>query len=314
MDRLAPIRRTASSWRRKAAAPRHDWSRDRSLGIRLALALPLLACVYAIALYSSSPHGSSGRPPSASQVRFDQVFQAARQPASGVRSPRLIYQYSVVPGGVQDVAELSQAVAHDPDVALHYASFNFHRAHLVRLPADQKMYISYRRHGRILWTKTPHLILAGEKIITDGKVVARVRCGNRLASKPEGLTAPDEPTEAQLNQPVAIAGDPVRPPAVLANRSLLLAPLVANGPVTGPVGIPIGIGPIIGGGGGGAGCETEAQEAAEHDHDKGEIICPPTHHKPPPPVPEPGTLLMVGTGILALAYAIRSKRTRHLPH
>jgi hypothetical protein len=273
--------------------------------------VPLLVCVYAIGVYSSSPHrrfhtdiAAAGR--SADLEQLDQILAASRQPADA-KSQRLIYQYSVVPGGIQDVAELSQAVAHDPDVAFHYADFNFHHAHLVRLPADQKMYISYRRNGRILWTKTPHLILAGEKVITDGKVIARTRCGNRLASKPAGLTAPDEPTEAQLNQPVAIKGDPARPPA-LAQKSSFLPPLVAQGPATGPVGIPIGVGPIIGGGGGGPACETEAQEASEHDHDKGELICPKNPHHPPPSVPEPGTYLLLGTGILFLAHQFRTRR------
>jgi hypothetical protein len=200
----------------------------------------------------------------------------------------------VIPGGVQDVHELSQAVTHDPDVALHYANFNFRRAHIVRLLASQKMYMSYRRHGRILWTKTAHLIPAGEEVITDGKVTARKRCGNRLASKPEGLVAPDEPSEAQLSQPVAIAGDPVRPPMLLAQNSPLMPaimpPIAANGPVgRGPIGIPIVIGPVIGGGGGST-CETADQEAREHDTDKNEPICPTNPHKPPPPtVPEPST-------------------------
>ncbi len=234
---------------------------------------------------------------------------AARiQATSRKKQSRLVYQYSVVPGGVQDVAELSAAVAHDPDVAFHYARLDFRRAHLVRLPADRKMYISYRRHGRILWTKTAHLIRAGETVITDGKVTARTRCGNRLASKPEGLTAPDEPSEAQLNQPVAVAGDPVRPPTLLAQKSALLPPLVASSPTPGPVGIPILIGPIIGGGGG-ATCETEAQEAREHDHDTGELICPKNPHNPPPPVPEPATYLLMGSGVLLLAYQFRTRRT-----
>ena len=236
---------------------------------------------------------------------------AAARPAqaSANRKPaRLVYQYSVVPGGVQDVHELSEAVAHDPDVALHYAALDMNRAHLVRLPVDQKMYISYRRNGRILWTKTAHLIRAGEKVITDGKVTARTRCGNRLASKPEGLTAPDEPSEAQLNQPVAVAGDPLRLPTPLAERSsALLPPLVANGPTPGPGGVPILIGPPIGGGGGST-CETEAQEAAEHDHDNNEPICPTHPHHPPPPVPEPATYLLMGSGILLLGYQFATKR------
>jgi hypothetical protein len=214
------------------------------------------------------------------------------------KEARLVYQYSVVPGGVRDTGELVEAVAHDPSVALHYAKFDFQRARLVRLGFDRRMYISYRRNGQILWTRTAHLIRAGEQVITDGKLTARTRCGNRLAAKPEGLTAPEEPTEAQLNEPVAVAGEPVRPPVTLLQRSTLMPPLVASGPGAPPSGgIPILIGPPVGGGGGGTVCETEKEEQREHDTDTNELICPKKHHPPPPSVPEPGTLVLVGSGI-----------------
>ena len=272
----------------------------------LASTFPVVLGIVAILTLAGT---RSAAPRNLSTPTLQQMANAASMTAvNAVKPARLVYQYSVIPGGVQDAHELSQAVAHDPDVALHYAEFNFRRAHVVRLLANQKMYMSYRRHGRILWTKTAHLIPAGEEVITDGKVTARKRCGNRLASKPEGLVAPDEPSEAQLNQPVAIKGDPIRPPMLLAQNSPLMPPIVANGPVgPGPIGIPIVIGPVIGGGGGPT-CETAEQEAAEHDHDKNEPICPKHPHKPPPPVPEPGTYLLMGSGVLLLAYQFRKYR------
>jgi len=279
----------------------------------LAGAVPVVLAVYAIAtavISSANPLHATREP--GSMASLEQMARAAagRHAVPGKKHGRLVYQYSVVPGGVRDVAELSDAVAHDPDVAFHYANMNFRRAHLVRLDADHKMYISYRRHGRILWTKTAHLIRAGETVITDGKVTARTRCGNRLASKPEGLAAPDEPSEAELNQPVAMAGDPARPPTLLAQKSALTHSMEANGPAgPGPGGIPILIGPVIGGGGG-ATCETAEQEARENDHDKNEPICPTVPHKPPPPpptVPEPGTYLLMGSGMVVLAYQLRRR-------
>jgi hypothetical protein len=272
----------------------------------LAATLPFVFVLVAIIVLTTARPAT---PRARSAATLQQMANSASFSApKSARPARFVYQYSVIPGGVQDVYELSQAVAHDPDVALHYADFNFRHARVVRLLASQKMYMSYRRHGRILWTKTPHLILAGEEVITDGKVTARKRCGNRLASKPEGLVAPDEPSESQLNQPVAIAGDPVRPPMLLAQNSPLMPPLVANGPVgPGPIGIPIVVGPVIGGGGGST-CETAEQEAREHDHDKNELICPKKPHKPPPPVPEPATYLLMGSGVVLLAYQFRTRR------
>ena len=201
---------------------------------------------------------------------------------------RLVYRYSVVPGGVRTPAELAEAAAHDPDVALHYSRLNFRQAHLVRLLADRKMYVSYRKGGRILWTKKPHLIRAGETVITDGKVTARTRCGNRLAVKPKGITEAEGPSEEDLNQPVAVADMPILPP--ISSLQPLLAPQVVAGPTGGPVGEPIFGGPFGGGGGGGGG-KCKIDPVTHH--------C--KHHHGPPPVPEPGTLVLVGSGILALS-------------
>jgi PEP-CTERM motif len=289
-------------------------------------AVPILVLalgVFVVIVRPESRPAPLSNPNSASLQQMAHRAGVSAFDTKAAKRGRLVYPYSVVPGGVRDVGELSQAIAHDPEVAFHYAKFNFRRAHVVQLTADQRMYISYRRHGRILWTKTALLIRAGEKVITDGKVTARTRCGNQLASKPAGLTAPDEPSEAQLNQPVAMAGDPAGPPILLAQKSALTQPAAESGPANlAPGGIPLVVGPILGGGGGSS-CETAQQEGHENDHDKNEQICPttpvkpphkPPHRPPPVPVPEPGTYLLLGSGVLVLAYRLwgsRSKRGVH---
>ena len=231
--------------------------------------------------------------PAAEGVAAGKGVSHKKQKAGPVRdrkTGRLVYRYSVVPGGVRTPAELAEAAAHDPDVALHYSRLNFRRARLVRLLVDQKMYVSYRKGGRILWTKKPHLIRAGETVITDGKVTARTRCGNRLASKPKGITEADEPTQSQLNQPVAVEGEEMRPPVTSPDEPQL-APLVASGPSPqGPFGEPIWRNPFFGGGGGGS-CPIDP--LTHHCKKK-------KKHHPPPPVPEPGTVVMVGSGILLM--------------
>ena len=142
-------------------------SRSRILWT-LTSALPLLMCIVAVAILSTSaPRASRPAPATSAQTTTtaEQLAAAAAQLPVGQKKPaRIVYQYSVVPGGVQSVSELAAAVAHDPDVALHYSRLNFRRAHVVRLTQNEKFYISYRRHGRILWTKKPHLIRAGEEV------------------------------------------------------------------------------------------------------------------------------------------------------
>jgi hypothetical protein len=203
------------------------------------------------------------------------------------RDARSVYPYSVVPGGVLNAAELKQAADHDPVVASHYAAFEYQHAHAVRLKTAALMYVSYRKNGRVYWTRKAHLIPAGEKVITDGKATARARCGNQLSEKPHAATAPNEPSEEALNRPTTMADSmAVDIPPLSDLHSALLPPepgreLSGGGLLSSPVGVggifpPVGLVPPPGGG--------------------------------TPVVPEPGTMLLVGSGIAAI-YALRKKRS-----
>ncbi len=97
---------------------------------------------------------------------------------------RLYYQYSVIPGGVDSPDELREAVAEDSLVADHYSDFGLKRANFVTLGRDQAFYVSYRLPSGIYWTSRPMLLHRGEKLVTDGFNLARVRCGNRLSEVP----------------------------------------------------------------------------------------------------------------------------------
>jgi hypothetical protein len=50
------------------------------------------------------------------------------------------------------------------------------------------VYVSYRKANRVYWTSKKHRVCKGEAILTDGKNMARTRCGNRLS------VAPQQPT------------------------------------------------------------------------------------------------------------------------
>jgi hypothetical protein len=135
---------------------------------------------------------------------------------------RLFYQYSVIPGGVDSAEELREVIAEDSVVANHYADFGLKNVNFVTLGRDQAFYVSYRLPSGVYWTSRPMLLRRGERLLTDGFNLARVRCGNRLSEVPLLPVSPEQPTPAELN----VAGV-VRPPTgVLHTAQFLSRPKV----------------------------------------------------------------------------------------
>jgi len=135
---------------------------------------------------------------------------------------RLFYQYSVIPGGIDSADELREVIAEDSMVANHYADFGLRNVNFVTLGRDQAFYVSYRLPSGVYWTSRPMLLRRGEKLLTDGFNLARVRCGNRLSEVPLLPVSPEQPTPAELN----VAGV-VRPPTgVLHTAQFLSRPRV----------------------------------------------------------------------------------------
>ena len=112
---------------------------------------------------------------------------------------RTLFPYSVIPGGVENAQELRNALEHDPIAAAHYAGFDVSQTHVERLASDQQMYVSYRLNNRIYWTRKTLKLLKGEAVITDGKNVARTRCGNRLSETAQSPVAEKQPLDMTLD-------------------------------------------------------------------------------------------------------------------
>ena len=127
--------------------------------------------------------------------------QRAARVSESEATRRVVYPYSVIPGGVQSTMELTSAVMHDPVVAGHYSDFNIANAKLVRLDHDEVVHVSYRMNNMVYWTKRTYLLHKGEMLVSDGKHQARTRCGNRVAQNTQGNTSPNEPTQAALEAP-----------------------------------------------------------------------------------------------------------------
>ena len=228
------------------------------------------------------------------------------------RNPRVVYPYSVVPGGVRSGEELQNVAAHDPAVAQHYSGFSYKQARVVEVSEPKLVYLSYRRGDRIYWSRKQAKLHVGEKLLSDGHITARTRCGNQVSVLPQANTSPNEPTMAELDRPDAVAsGAEQLFPNNLSTELMPLDPGMPLGSLPGNAfsgGPPPGVfmPPPIGGGGGpvttpiGGGCppnKTDNSKDCQHN--------PPP---PPPPVPEPGTMVLMASGTAALIARYRYKR------
>lgn len=153
----------------------------------------------------------------------EQIFRiphAARppRPPEAEARPRKVYPLSVIPGGAYSGEELALSRRVDRVVAAHYADFDPASATLRALPADTYLYVSYRKADRVYWTANKRRIPKGEMVLSDGKILARGRCGNRLSAAPQFPVAPGpQPTEAALNAPEL-------PPGLAPPQAPLFAP------------------------------------------------------------------------------------------
>ena len=276
-----------------------------SLIFRATAFLVLVAmCVAGIHLLSNRPRASQeeGNSPLFAASNTAYFGESQRVPKIQARSRRLVYPYSIVPGGVSSADELRQAAAHDSVVASHYAGFNYRRAHLVEVKQAQKVYLSYRLHNKVYWTVRQASLHPGEKLLTDGNLTARTRCGNQVSVLPQVTTSPEEPALAELDRPDAIASGIEGLPASPDSGLLAVDPALPFGPShTGPTGIPGGppgvfVPPPIGGGGGGSGGGGGGNGGGGGGGGG---------H--PPETPEPGTIVLVlsGAGIIFARYRKR---------
>jgi hypothetical protein len=141
------------------------------------------------------------------------VAAAAAPAADDATSERQLYPYSIIPGGIANTAEL-RAAAHDANVRSHYAGLNLENAHMARLEQAKFVFVSYRRGSKIFWTKNAVRLPKGERVVTDGEVTLRARCGNRISETPMGPVEGQEaavPPEAMELPPADVAAVPLPP-------------------------------------------------------------------------------------------------------
>lgn len=195
----------------------------------------------------------------------------------------MVYPYSVIPGGVRSREELAESVVKDPVVASHFADFGISQARIVSAEETQFVHVSYRMRNKVYWTKKPVKIPKGETLITDGKDSARTRCGNKVSVLPQEPVSEEEPPIETFDIPIVAES---APPALdrMTDSELEWRPDTFTIPPTTlrePKILPYYYRPLF-------------------------VVNPST----PPEVPEPGTLVLFGTGlagILAFKFARKKK-------
>jgi hypothetical protein len=221
------------------------------------------------------------------------VSQSYSSSSIAMRPGRPAYLYSVIPGGVASADELRQAMEHDPVVARQFAGFDFARAHVVQISEKQSMHVAYRMGDKVYWTRKKVALHPGETLISDGKIVARTRCGNRIALAPLGPPAITEPVDADFNQPLfssdMVTKEVAPQPETYADALPVPPPVQANSLQPAKTkGIPFFFLPVFGLPGGGGG----------------------SSHTPLAVTPEPGTMLLLSSGLAGVYWKARKSRRK----
>jgi hypothetical protein len=247
----------------------------------------------------------------------DRVLQANEETFAPNSAGRPVYPYSVVRGGVEDARELKWVAEHDPVVAAHYAGFDYQRARVVRLALAQTVYLSYRIGNKVYWTRHRIALHKGEKLITDGKITARTRCGNRVETVPQQAASSSEPPAAKFEEPIGGGDGTAAQAPPVAFQSALMSrpgtpgigpqpPLSLYSPFSAESWIPIAPPPLPVAGV----CEPINKKGTEPvtvgESGKKKVAC-----RPPESVPEPGTWLLFATGLAGIYFwRVRNKRAQ----
>jgi hypothetical protein len=238
---------------------------------------------------------SENRPGATASIRpFSSTEGVPTSIARRGKPQRAVYPYSVIPGGVESVEELKNAIAKDPIVSAHYAAFQLLRARIIRLDGDRSMHVSYRLGSKVYWTKRELKLAKGETLITDGVHMARTRCGNLISKAVSEPVSQNEPTVQEMDTPLNLQGTDVQIGSNIATGPTLTqtqTPSPGVPPVEGSPPPPdSGNDPII----------LEPPATLEPGH----IGAGPWPTLPSPthvvPVPEPNTLLLLLIGLFAL--------------
>ncbi len=301
---------------RRRPTRRHRRNRLIRRALLLALCATLVLAFASVTLRYLSPslfQASKTLFPSAQAVeRSDNILLLTQRESQRQIESRPVYPYSVVSGGIRDARELKWIAQHDPVVASHYAGFDYDRARLVRLILARTAYVSYRIGNKVYFTRHRITLKKGETLITDGKITARSRCGNRVEDAPQEATSSEEPPAVKFDEPAlpvtgtALSNPPLPYQSALLNRPEIgpALPLGVADPFVGGPWLPITPPPLPGVCGIG-----KKPTGTINTSTKGKGY-PCATNGGGGEVPEPGTWLLVASGLTAMYWKTRQKLAR----
>ena len=278
--------------KRRRRSSRNRRREVRAAAVSVVAAIAVVAGFVAAALCLAPLKGARVAPLSAASetvLAHDLDLEPARD-----ESPRAVYPFSVIPGGVYSAGEFAEAVATDRAVGAHYSDVTPAAMFVETVDAPREAYMSYRVGDQIYWTKRKLALHDGERVLSDGSVTIRARCGNRLSDEPMLPTSDGEPPLEAFDDPAPPVAAPVPvngagPKLPLSAVPFLELPLEPV-PVSEPSGAVPSLGPMVPFGGIGIAIPGAGEKMVDRAEAPIEFWFPPT------PVPGDGDGTHPGDG------------------
>ena len=191
-------------------------------------ALLLAAFVLTGCNHSSAPPAakpSAAHAASAASLRVeDGAWDAAPGSTAKARTTHPVYPFSLVAGGVYSPSELARAIATSESLRAHYKNFDFKHVRLIRIQNNTPAFVSYRKDGKIYWTKRKLTIHSGELVLADGRYLVRARCANQISFAPQEPVDPT-PSDVEGRLDIPSVPTPIDYPRLREISSPLLPPM-----------------------------------------------------------------------------------------
>ena len=159
-------------------------------------------------------HGAICAVPQLSATFHQGAPEQQQQAPTSVPMPKVL-RFSVIPGGIRSIRDLREKSWADPELELLLQGFDWDNARITTLSEPKCFFSTFRKPGdSIHWTKTASLCLpAGEPVITDGKIIVRMACGNIISILP-GLPADPDVNGSDFDLVDPPPPTPATPPMV----------------------------------------------------------------------------------------------------